>query len=137
MSNYPKTKAGNLDIPLSQIPRSTSFHNKVIGNVHKKYNAISPSKPGRMLGGPWLDQFVSRRMGVNFCDVCIKLYGRDLTRQHSYRGDPNPGGWKLGVCDGCARGADDNPITLIPMYPAEAYAELRIGKQSNKIQISR
>ena len=126
-NRQPTIKSNNLSIPLSQIPRTRSFHRKVIAKAHLLANKFSPSKPGRYLGAPWMDQYVARRMPVSVCEVCSRMYGSALSMpKYGYRIDLHPGGRKLGVCDGCAAGSDDNPVDLIPYYPQEKYEDLRL-----------
>jgi hypothetical protein len=123
----PCIKSGSLNIPLSQIPQTQAFRNKVISKVHLAANQHSPSKPGRRLGAPWLDKYIVARMGVNLCDNCARRYGPGLaTPKNGYRVDTNPCGAKFGVCDGCSAGNDSNPVPLIPYYAMENYESDRI-----------
>ena len=123
---------GNVTVPLSQIPQTQSFHNKILQNAHNKLNrmGISPNKPGHRLPGTWFDQYVVARIGVNMCPNCATKYGGNIVHpKYGYRCDPNPQGAKFGVCDACGVGKGTAPSTLIPYYAQENFEKDRIKSQ--------
>ena len=60
------------------------------------------TKPGRRLGGAWLDDFVAQKKAVNLCvegNECAKKYGD----WHSKRNYSARSRQVLTDCDGCGR----------------------------------
>mgnify|MGYP003393746019 FL=1 len=61
-------------------------------------------KPQRMLGGPWMDDYVALRMSVYLCDTCSAKYANWYPR-FNYVKVPGPKfekqPQKVADCDGC------------------------------------
>jgi hypothetical protein len=55
------------------------------------------TKPGRRLGGAWLDEFVSAKKAVSLCPECERRYG-DWHSKRNYRIRDRR---VLTDCDGC------------------------------------
>lgn len=68
---------------------------------------ITVSKPGRRLGGAYIDEKVSERRVVTLCQPCVFKYGNWYKRTH-YHAD---WGWNyIGDCAGC--GEVNTKVTL-------------------------
>tara|TARA_Y100000310_G_scaffold338867_1_gene429758 strand:+ start:2301 stop:2726 length:426 start_codon:yes stop_codon:yes gene_type:complete len=108
----PAHQAVNLD---------ASDRRKIVINAEKMSRAQAAIKPGRVLGGVWMDQFVAQRQGINLCEICVRMKG-PWWKDNGYKPDWNPYGAKRGDCDGCG----EILIRLTPFYPEESFNELKI-----------
>ena len=70
---------------------------RLIESVNLQTRSVAIRKPGRRLGGGWLDEFVSAKKAVNLCATCAKRYG-DWWSKRNYRIRDRRA---LTDCDGC------------------------------------
>jgi hypothetical protein len=110
------------DVPAHQaLNLGTSDRRKIIINAEKMSREGAALKPGRTLGGVWMDQFVAQRQGVNLCETCVRTKGL-WWKSNGYRPDWHPYGAKRGDCDGCGAFL----VRLTPLYPEEKFNKLKL-----------
>jgi hypothetical protein len=74
----------------------------------KATRPMSVFKPGRVLGGAWLDQFISQRKAVCLCPDCVRKYSEIFVRVGYTQRDSG----SVTDCDGCG----ETPVLCAEYY---------------------
>lgn len=100
-NRLPHVPAAQGKSPLAHGLRGTltrSDSRRVIEETFRKTRHMTVLKPQGWLGAPWIDEFVSRKKGVNLCELCVRKYWK-WWEKYDYRPIWSPK--KLTDCDGC------------------------------------
>ena len=76
-----------------------SDYRRTIENLWQESDHLAVVKPDRMLGAPWMSDFVSQGLIVSLCADCCTRYGR-WWAEYDYL--PNLGELGYADCDGCS-----------------------------------
>jgi hypothetical protein len=86
--------------PIAHALRGTltqSDISRVYQHANAKTRHLALIKPGRKLGGAWLDHFISQKRSVSLCRDCEAKYASGVKRMNYERRDLT----ELTDCDGC------------------------------------
>ncbi len=76
---------------------TTSDIRRVYTHANQKTRHLALIKPGRRLGGSWMDDFIGQKRSVTLCRDCESKYGNWYVGCHYERRT----GEELTDCDGC------------------------------------
>ena len=73
---------------------------RMITDLNNNTRPLAVVKPGRRLGGAWMDDLVSAGRSVSLCLECDKKYGASWRQRHNYEARDL---LELTDCDGCGQ----------------------------------
>jgi len=103
-------------------------YRRQITDYARQTRPMAAIKPGRVLGGVWMDRFVSDRRNVVLCADCVRKYGNWHVRNH-YRPQPawlTPHMAHRADCDGCG----EELAVVTRFFPEERYFASLIGVEA-------
>lgn len=74
-------------------------HRKMVESININTRQAALVKPGRRLGGAWIDEFVSAKASVSLCADCERKYGN----WHEYCNYEKRHQLEITDCDGCGQ----------------------------------